>query len=36
MERPLLFRLTLPVPDAWKIPPGATYEAQVREAAPSP
>jgi hypothetical protein len=36
MERPLLFKLVLPVPDAWKIPPGAAYEAQVREAAPSP
>jgi hypothetical protein len=33
LERPILFELSLPVPDAWKIPPGATYEAQVREAA---
>jgi hypothetical protein len=31
-ERPLLFKLAAPVPEAWKIPPGARYEAQIREA----
>ena len=34
--RPLAFRASLPVPDAWKIPPGAMFQAEVREAAPSP
>jgi hypothetical protein len=31
LERPILFALALPVPDGWKIPPGATYDAEVRE-----
>ncbi len=34
--RPIAFRAALPVPDAWKIPPGAVFQAEVREAAPSP
>lgn len=35
--RPATFALTLPVPETWKIPPGATYQAEVREAAaPAP
>jgi hypothetical protein len=34
--RPATFVTTLPVPESWKIPPGATFEAQVREAAPAP
>jgi hypothetical protein len=33
-ERPLAFKIAMPVPDTWKIPPGATYQAEVREAAP--
>ncbi|BDG06575.1 hypothetical protein [Anaeromyxobacter oryzae] len=32
--RPATFALSLPVPEGWKIPPGATYQAEVREAAP--
>ncbi|HSN91328.1 MAG TPA: hypothetical protein VLS93_08865 [Anaeromyxobacteraceae bacterium] len=35
MERPLLFKLAVPVPDGWKIPPGATYQGQIRETAPT-
>jgi hypothetical protein len=35
-ERPVLFKLAMPVPDTWKIPAGATYQAEVREAAPAP
>lgn len=34
--RPAAFSVTMPVPEAWKLPPGATFEAQVREAAPAP
>jgi hypothetical protein len=34
--RPAAFALSLPVPEAWKIPPGATYQAEVREAAAPP
>jgi hypothetical protein len=33
--RPATFQLSLPVPEAWKIPPGATFQAEVREAAPA-
>jgi hypothetical protein len=33
---PAAFQVTLPIPEAWKLPPGATFEAQVREAAPEP
>jgi hypothetical protein len=33
--RPANFALTLPVPEAWKLPPGATFQAEVREAAPT-
>ncbi len=33
--RPATFALTLPVPEAWKLPPGATFQAEVREAAPT-
>jgi hypothetical protein len=31
--RPATFSLALPVPEGWKIPPGATHQAEVREAA---
>jgi hypothetical protein len=31
--RPASFQLSLPVPEAWKIPPGATFQAEIREAA---
>jgi hypothetical protein len=34
--RPVAFRAAFPVPDSWKIPPGAIFQAEVREAAPSP
>jgi hypothetical protein len=34
--RPATFELSLPVPESWKIPPGATYQAELREAAPRP
>ncbi len=34
--RPAAFAVTLPVPEAWKIPPGATFQAEIREAAPTP
>jgi hypothetical protein len=30
------FRFDLPVPDAWKLAPGETYQAETREAAPKP
>ncbi|HEY6100353.1 MAG TPA: hypothetical protein VIW03_13030 [Anaeromyxobacter sp.] len=33
--RPATFEVTLPVPEAWKLPPGATFQAEVREAAPA-
>ncbi len=33
--RPVTFALALPVPEAWKLPPGATFQAETREAAPA-
>lgn len=33
--RPATFALSLSVPETWKIPPGATFQAEVREAAPA-
>lgn len=33
--RPATFQLALPVPEAWKLPPGAVFQAEVREAAPA-
>lgn len=33
--RPAAFEVALPVPEAWKLPPGATFQAEVREAAPA-
>jgi len=33
--RPATFQLALPVPEAWKIPPGASFQAEVREATPA-
>ncbi len=33
--RPVTFQTKLPVPEAWKLPPGATFQAEVREAAPA-
>jgi hypothetical protein len=33
--RPATFQARLPVPEAWKLPPGATFQAEVREAAPA-
>jgi hypothetical protein len=32
--RPATFLFKLPVPERWKLPPGATYQAEVREVAP--
>jgi len=34
--QPATFRASLPVPEAWKLPPGATFQAEIREAAPAP
>jgi hypothetical protein len=34
-SRPATFELSLPVPEPWKIPPGAKFQAEVREAAPA-
>lgn len=34
-SRPASFVFKLPVPEGWKLPPGATFQAEVREAAPS-
>jgi hypothetical protein len=34
--RPASFTLVLPVAEGWRIPPGASYQAEVREAAPAP
>lgn len=33
--RPASFVFKLPVPERWKLPPGATFQAEVREAAPA-
>jgi hypothetical protein len=33
--RPASFQAKLPVPEAWKLPPGATFQAEVREAGPA-
>jgi hypothetical protein len=35
-SRPLSFTFKLPVPERWKLPPGAAFQAEVREAAPAP
>ena len=32
--RPATFTAKLPVPEGWKLPPGAVYQAEMREAAP--
>jgi hypothetical protein len=34
--RAATFTAKLPVPEGWKLPPGAAYQADVREAAPAP
>jgi hypothetical protein len=34
--RPVVFAFKLPVPEAWKLPPGAVFQAETREAAPAP
>ena len=34
-SRPASFVFKLPVPERWKLPPGATFQAEVREAAPA-
>ena len=34
LVRPASFVFKLPVPERWKLPPGATFQAEVREAAP--
>ncbi|HEX9401016.1 MAG TPA: hypothetical protein VF912_12975 [Anaeromyxobacter sp.] len=33
--RPATFQARLPVPERWKLPPGATFQAEVREAGPA-
>jgi hypothetical protein len=33
--RPATFQARLAVPEAWKLPPGATFQAEVREATPA-
>jgi hypothetical protein len=35
-SRPARFAFKLPVPEGWKIPPGTTYQATVREVAAEP
>jgi hypothetical protein len=35
-ERPVAMKLALPVAEGWKLPPGATFQAEVREVAPAP
>jgi hypothetical protein len=35
-ERPASFKIDVPVPDEWKIPPGATYQAEIRQAPAAP
>ncbi len=35
-ERPVSFLLKMPVPDAWKLPPGAVFQAEVREGPGTP
>lgn len=34
--RPATFTARLPVPEAWKLPPGAVFQAEPREQAPAP
>jgi hypothetical protein len=34
-SRPASFAFKLPVPERWKLPPGATFQAEVRESAPA-
>ncbi len=34
--RPATLKASMPVPEAWKLPPGATYQAEAREAEPTP
>jgi hypothetical protein len=36
VERPALMKWSLPVPDGWKLPPGAAYQAEIREAVDAP
>jgi hypothetical protein len=33
-SRPATFLFKLPVPERWKLPPGATFQAEIRELAP--
>ncbi len=35
VARPATFRVKLPVPERWKLPPGATFQAELREAGPA-
>lgn len=35
-ERPVSFKFTLPVREEWRLAPGAAYQAETREAAPTP
>ncbi len=35
-ERPVLFKYTVPVREEWRLAPGAAYDAQTREVAPTP
>lgn len=32
--QPATFQVSLPVPESWKLPPGAAFQAEIREAAP--
>lgn len=36
VERPAPFKWSFPVPEGWKLPPGAAYQAQIREAVDAP
>lgn len=35
-SHPAVFKLSMPVPEAWKLPPGTAFQAEVREVAPVP
>jgi hypothetical protein len=36
LERPAPMKWSLPVPEGWKLPPGAAYQAEIREAVDAP
>jgi hypothetical protein len=34
--QPVAFEVTLPVPEAWKLPPGTAFQGEVRTVEPEP